>query len=472
MAESALRNLVPSINTAMNNAAQAPFGRPQRIPIYRNEPEFIDRSLNPQNYPVINNPDGSTSSHRMAAEVDENGNWYVFPTIQMQPDGTLRQYDDAREAMKAAFMTGNILSAPNMESALQYAEGGYKVGTPMEQPRSAPAQEPVQPAPESALRQLVPQSAEPFVRSYNPFNPAFRETMRASISDLLGGRAIGGTPTQRYRANIADMLTGAVEMAPGVGEAVGVTDTRQAIRSGDYGTAAILGGATALGMVPVIGDAASRAIREGLDMSTAARMQRAAGQERPFDINQEWYIGTPVNIEATPEKGFRAAKTENVGRDVIFGTDSPLIAEEYSRGTVSFDEDPLTGKFPVIESNYRNQSPTGGVYRVFSGAQNPKRIDAKGKKWFELPMNQITSNAFDEGHDAVIYENIIDSMYNSSFPSNVIVWKNPSDVRSIKAAFDPSKRSSGELLASVAGGAVGLSALNQLVPRNEERRPD
>lgn len=114
---------------------------------------------------------------------------------------------------------------------------------------------------ESALRQLVPQSAEPFVRSYNPFNPAFRETMRASISDLLGGRAMGGTPTQRYRANIADMLTGAVEMAPGVGEAVGVTDTRQAIRSGDYGTAAMLGGATALGMVPVIGDAASRAIR-------------------------------------------------------------------------------------------------------------------------------------------------------------------------------------------------------------------
>lgn len=126
--------------------------------------------------------------------------------------------------------------------------------------------------PESALRQLVPQSAEPFVRSYNPFNPAFRETMRASISDLLGGRAMGGTPTQRYRANIADMLTGAVEMAPGVGEAVGVTDTRQAIRSGDYGTAAMLGGATALGMVPVIGDAASRAIREGLDMSQAGKV--------------------------------------------------------------------------------------------------------------------------------------------------------------------------------------------------------
>jgi len=50
----------------------------------------------------------------------------------MQPDGTLRQYDDPREAMKAAFLTGNILRAPNKESALNYAEGGYKVGTPME----------------------------------------------------------------------------------------------------------------------------------------------------------------------------------------------------------------------------------------------------------------------------------------------------------------------------------------------------
>ncbi len=67
--------------------------------------------------------------------------------------------------------------------------------------------------PQSALRQITPQSAEPAVRSYNPFNPAFRETMRSGIIDLLGGRALGGTPSQRYRAGMADMLTGAVEMA-------------------------------------------------------------------------------------------------------------------------------------------------------------------------------------------------------------------------------------------------------------------
>lgn len=283
-------------------------------------------------------------------------------------------------------------------------------------------------------------------------------------------------PTKTAGQAMADMLGGMsipLSVVPVAGDFAGLAAdaamyaTRPEERT--LGNAAM----TLAGIVPGIPGAAAmraggQAAEGALDMSQAARMQRAVGQERPFDINQEWYIGTPVNIESTPEKGFRAAKTENVGRDVIFGTDSPLIAEEYSRGTVSFDEDPLTGKFPVVESNYRNQSPSGGVYRVFSGAQNPKRIDAKGKKWFELPMNQITSNAFDEGHDAVIYENIIDSMYGSSFPSNVIVWKNPSDVRSIKAAFDPSKRSSGELLASVAGGAVGLSALRQLMPQQEQ----
>lgn len=283
-------------------------------------------------------------------------------------------------------------------------------------------------------------------------------------------------PTKTAGQSMADFLGGIsvpLSFVPLAGDVAGLG--ADAAMYAAYPEERTLGNAamTLAGIVPGIPGAAAmraggQAAEGALDMSQAARMQRAAGQERPFDINQEWYIGTPVNIEATPEKGFRAAKTENVGRDVIFGTDSPLIAEEYSRGTVSFDEDPLTGKFPVIESNYRNQSPSGGVYRVFSGAQNPKRIDAKGKKWFELPMNQITSNAFDEGHDAVIYENIIDSMYGSSFPSNVIVWKNPSDVRSIKAAFDPSKRSSGELLASVAGGTVGLSALRQLMPQQEQ----
>lgn len=72
---------------------------------------------------------------------------------------------------------------------------------------------------------------------------------------------MGGTPSQRYRAGMADLLTGGVDFVPGLDLALGMTDTVQAARGGNYGTAAILGGATMLGMLPVMGDAASKAVR-------------------------------------------------------------------------------------------------------------------------------------------------------------------------------------------------------------------
>ena len=41
------------------------------------EPEFLARIKDPDSYPFIKNKDGSISTHRMAAEVDANGNWFV-----------------------------------------------------------------------------------------------------------------------------------------------------------------------------------------------------------------------------------------------------------------------------------------------------------------------------------------------------------------------------------------------------------
>jgi len=480
---------------------------------------------------------------------------------------------------------------------------------------------------ESALRQLVPQSAEPFVRSYNPFNPAFRETMRASISDLLGGRAIGGTPTQRYRANIADMLTGAVEMAPGVGEAVGVTDTRQAIRSGDYGTAAILGGATALGMVPVIGDAASRAVREGLDMSTAARMQRADEVSLPGN----YYHGSQ-RIDRVVEKNEIDPRRATSG-PMPFFTNNPDLASSYAKnksdtslpeGTyqdffrVSPKDLGISGRTPITVErswNFLDQktkdeirdratrigyenfeegsgkltlhpsgtdaSPSKSQYdflmrtsargnplaalrelwvdsanlfneeeklaEIYRLAGFPAKIDQSLAPWTEaagvLPVRLRIENPLLTTNTSEISEKVIpaleaafknsrtktkpygadlwdkntrytpkqwveqlkqdilnneDSFVWTSIPDKVTdALKNlgydgildkggkmggeahtvaipfrPNQVRSIFADFDPAKRNSANLMAGVGGTAVGLSALNQLVPRNEERQPD
>jgi hypothetical protein len=255
MAESALRNITRRQEVSAFEPYLDPFGQqPQRIPIYRNEPEFVDRIKNNKNYPVINNPDGSISTHRMAAEVDANGNWYVFPTIQMQ-DGELIEYSDSREAMDAAFKTGNILRAPNKQSAFNYAGGAYKKDTGIgNKPR----------VDLSALRNITPrQEVSAFEPSYNPFNPAFRSSVANAVSNLIGSSNIPGN--EGYdRSRYSDLLSGSVDFAPGLGEAAGVGDVRRELAAGNYGNAAISGGATMLGVVPIVGDMAAGAVKSAL----------------------------------------------------------------------------------------------------------------------------------------------------------------------------------------------------------------
>jgi|TARA_R110000751_G_scaffold71129_1_gene143909 hypothetical protein len=95
------------------------------------EPEYINRVQNPDRYPFITNKDGTRSTHRMAAEKDENGNWFVFPTIVQLPDGQLHEFNDNIEAMRFNIKSGNYKKMPNKETALKYAEGKYKKGTPL-----------------------------------------------------------------------------------------------------------------------------------------------------------------------------------------------------------------------------------------------------------------------------------------------------------------------------------------------------
>jgi len=98
----------------------------------KQNPEFIDRINNPEKYPYITNKDNSISTHRMAAEVDENGNWFVFPTIVRLPTGELYQFEDNGQAMDYNMKANNYIPMPSKEAALNYAKGGYKKDTALE----------------------------------------------------------------------------------------------------------------------------------------------------------------------------------------------------------------------------------------------------------------------------------------------------------------------------------------------------
>jgi hypothetical protein len=95
------------------------------------QPEFIKRIMNPQDYPVLWNNDGSFSTHEMAVEVDDQGNWFTFPTIVMLPSGELYRFEDPYQALEYNQRTGNFLQFDSKDKALKYAEGGYKKGTPL-----------------------------------------------------------------------------------------------------------------------------------------------------------------------------------------------------------------------------------------------------------------------------------------------------------------------------------------------------
>ena len=100
---------------------------------YLQDPAFMKRAnLSKDKAPVIENRNGSVSTHRMAAE-KYKGEWYAFPTVVQQKDGKLKEYEDPFKALKANLKVGNAMRfGKDKDAAIKFAKGGYKQGTPME----------------------------------------------------------------------------------------------------------------------------------------------------------------------------------------------------------------------------------------------------------------------------------------------------------------------------------------------------
>jgi hypothetical protein len=158
-----------------------------------------------------------------------------------------------------------------------------------------------------------------------------------------------------------------------------------------------------------------------MDMSTDARMQRAA--EQGFNVNTPVYHGTAVDFkEFDPDRSF--------GSQFWSTTDKAAI----EAGEVG-----AAGRGVIKEMFQRIKNPAGWAeYDKYSTDE----LIARGYDGLALPDadGQITYVAFE-----------------------------PNQYRDVRAAFDPAKRNSANLLATTAGGTISLSALRQLMPQEEER---
>lgn len=100
------------------------------------------------------------------------------------------------------------------------------------------------------------------------YDPSWREKAGWAVGGLL--EMLGADKyKQRYAA---EKVGGLLDFLPGVGEALGVDDTKRAFNAGNYGEAAMNAGSTALGVVPGGGDLAAgvaKAIFGGIGAKTA-----------------------------------------------------------------------------------------------------------------------------------------------------------------------------------------------------------
>jgi hypothetical protein len=141
---------------------------------------------------------------------------------------------------------------------------------------------------------------------------------------MLGGSQISSNPNY-LQGRIANTLSGLVDFAPVVGDAVGVGDTITSYRQGDMLGTGINAAATGIGVLPIVGGPASKAVKAGGNKvrSTlrnidpyAVRMARAQEQGyfpvyhgsthniKEFDLDKmspEGYFGKSIYTTTSPK---------------------------------------------------------------------------------------------------------------------------------------------------------------------------
>jgi len=233
------------------------------------------------------------------------------------------------------------------------------------------------------------------------------------------------------------------------------------------------------------------AVAKGLDMSQAGRMARA--KEMGFDTETVLYHGTATDVASfDPRKagGVTKARSAKLG---TWLTGSPKTAEGYA--------DFASGK-PVqdlIDASYAAEraGQWDKASRLMAEAEaletagtagqtimplhvrgKLKTIDMDGVQYDpdDVNLTEIAKVAKQEGFDGVRLTNFSDEAgYGQYNPTTHVLVFDPSNIRSVNAAFDPEKSTSSTLLAAapfaVVGGA-GLTSERELGSKMKRDKKD
>jgi hypothetical protein len=191
---------------------------------------------------------------------------------------------------------------------------------------------------------------------------------------------------------------------------------------------------------------------KGLDMSQAGRMARA--KEMGFDTETVLYHGTP-DSRGIMETGFKTSKEKFGVEDpdrVYFFAENKKVADTYADDRRAFDYQGATAETIPVYLKSRNPKIVDWGGRPFRG----KEKDGSG-----FAIRDYIDQARADGHDSVVIRNVIDTYDGKGKPSTIRAVFDPSNIRSINAAFDPDKAASPILTAGAGGGRRAPEAVNE-----------
>lgn len=189
--------------------------------------------------------------------------------------------------------------------------------------------------------------------------------------------------------------------------------------------------------LPVMGLAARRAL-PSLAMDEASRMARAKAMG--FYTDMPLYHGTASEISAFDlAKGGNTSAAEPA-RQGVWAARHPDVADEFAQMAA----DRGSGNQQVMPLLHRSERPA--MVRL-NGDESSREVAA------------TLAQAWDDGYTSVLFKNY--TTPGGKTPQDIVVVKDPSQLRSPFAAFDPAKKSSGDLLAGVAGtgGLLGVGTM-------------
>lgn len=275
-----------------------------------------------------------------------------------------------------------------------------------------------------------------------------------------------------------------------VGPAADVKDMRNysaatmdELRQGNYGPAlanlGMTGAALAMtalpGSVGAVDDAVKGVAKkvDDLPMDTASRMKRA--EEMGFDTDV--FHGTASDVKGFAKERLGAVTKARGAKNAVWLSDSPKTASGYAehaeteqitklidasqaaerRGDWDAAHD-LMVKAEALESAGGN----GGANVIPAKIRgNLMEFDADGATLMDLDDGQLgdlVQEALDGGYDGLKISNFSDeAAWGNYNPTTHYAIFDPKNIRSRHAKFDPAKKDSADLLASIGGaGLLGL----------------